>query len=74
MVTVKVEKKKVSRAGAVGLGSSCPGKEQAAKGPVLGESLQQGSAGYLGLFLECGLRQRESLDFPVNGAIKHVSS
>lgn len=45
MVTVKVEKEeKVRSADAEGPGSSCPAKEQAAKGPVLGGSFHRGHA------------------------------
>jgi len=45
-----------------------PGKK-CASGPCL-----QGSADFLGLFLECELRQRERIDFLVSGALKHLSS
>lgn len=61
MDTIKKQKKKDRSASALVLGSSSQGKELAAKGPVPGESLDQGRASwtldFLGLFLECELRQ-----------------
>lgn len=46
MDTIKKQKKKDRSASALVLGSSSQGKELAAKGPVPGESLDQGRASW----------------------------